>query len=122
MTEIRIKGAKELEAAFMQLRREVLAEIRPALREITETVRVDAEQRSMHEISHIGATWSRMRIGLVVKGAYVAPKSRRRGGSPRRNLAGLLDRAMQEAVDAKQDEVFRRLEEVVSTSASRAGF
>jgi hypothetical protein len=121
--QIRIRGAAELERAFLQLRREVLTEIKPALREIADAVRADAQQRAGAEISHIGPRWSRMRVGVTTKVVYVAPASRRRGGSPRPNLAGLLmNKAMQPALDAKQEAVMTRLDELINVSSARAGF
>ena len=121
--EIRIRGAAEVEKAFLDVRREVLAEIRPALRGIAKGVARDAENKAEANISHIGAKWSRMRIGVTVKTVYVAPKQRRHGGSPRKNLAPLLmNKAMQPALDENQDEIVRRLGEVVEVSAARHGF
>ena len=122
-TEIKIHGQVELERAFLQLRREVLTELRPALRKIAEIVSKDAQARATTEISNIGDRWARMRVGVVQKGAYVAPASKRRGGSPRPNLAPLLmDRAMQPALDSKQEEVLTSLDLLVNASASKAGF
>jgi hypothetical protein len=121
--EIHVRGAKELERAFRQLRKDVLRELRPALREIGEVVRVDAQQRAGSEISQIGSTWQRMRLGVTAKGVYITPASRRRGGSPRPNLAGLLmSKSMQPAVDAHQSEVLEKLDALVAVSAKRAGF
>lgn len=120
---VRVTGAFELERAFMQLRREVLTELRPALREIAEVVRTDAAQLAESEISNIGPRWSEMRVGVPLRGAYVAPKARNRGGSPRPNLAGLLmDRALQPALDKNEDNVMRRVDELVANAANRAGF
>jgi hypothetical protein len=120
---IRIRGQAELEAAFLQVRREVLAEIKPVLKEIGGEVAKDAQSRAGTEIRNIGPRWARMRVGVTMKGVYVAPTSKRRGGSPRPNLAGLLmDRAMQPALDAKQDAAYARLDELVNVSSARAGF
>jgi hypothetical protein len=120
---IRIRGQAELEAAFLQVRREVLAEIKPVLKEIGGEVAKDAQSRAGTEIRNIGSRWERMRVGVTMKGVYVAPTSKRRGGSPRPNLAGLLmDRAMQPALDAKQDAAYARLDELVNVSSARAGF
>lgn len=121
--EIRIKGKAELERAFKQLRREVLAELKPALREIADVVRRDAEQKAGAEIATIGPAWSRMRVGVSASGVFVVPKSRRRGGSPRPNLGPLLlDRAMQPALDENKAAVMARLDTLVDASAARSGF
>lgn len=120
---IRIKGDKELERAFLELRREVLSELRPALRKIGEGVRTLAEQKATANISHIGPTWGRMRIGVTTRLYYVAPRARPHGGSPRPNLAGLLmTRAMVPAADEKQDEMVTAVEALVDASARRNGF
>lgn len=121
--EIRVKGAAELERAFRGLRREVLAELKPALREIAEVVRSDAEQRAAASISHIGPKWGRMRVGMTTSVVYVAPKSRRHGGSPRPNLGGLLmTKAMQPAMDENKEAVVARLDALVEASAAAHGF
>lgn len=120
---MRLKGGAELERAFLQLRREVLAELKPALREIADVVRSDAEQRAGANIENIGPRWQRMRVGVTAKVVYVAPTSRRHGGSPRPNLGGLLmDQAMQPALDANQEAVVARLDALVNASAAFAGF
>jgi hypothetical protein len=121
--EIEVKGAKELERAFRQLRREVLRELRPELRLIGNVVRVEAETLAGERISHIGPRWSKMRLGVTASGVYVAPRARRAGGSPRPNLAGLLmDRAMQPALDEHEEEVVRQFDGLISRAADRAGF
>ena len=120
---IRIKGQAELERAFMELRREVLTEMRPTLRKVAEPVRALAEEKADTSIRNIGPRWGRMRTGVTVRGVYVAPRSKRQGGSPRPNLAGLLmDRAMQPALDEKQDEVVAAFGLMVDESAVRNGF
>lgn len=126
---IRVKGAAELERAFMQLRREVLAELKPALRTLAGPVRVDAERLAVQNIRNIGAGWGdaqqwwEMRVGVGAGVVYVAPKSHRRGGSPRPNLGGLLmDRAMQPALDQNQEKIVAGLDALVSVSAARNGF
>lgn len=75
-----------------------------------------------------GDRWSEMRIGFTRSAAvmYLAPKARRRRGSPktraRPNLANLLmDKAMQAALDLQQGEVVRRLDDVVEGVVERMG-
>lgn len=121
--QIRIKGQAEVEAAFLSLRKEVLAELRPALREIAQPVRELASEKAMENIRNIGAAWSRMRVGVTTKVVYIAPTSRRHGGSPRPNLAALLmDKAMQPALDESQGEIVAKLDALVDLSAARSGF
>lgn len=121
--EIKIKGQKELEAAFMQLHKETLVALQPALLEIAEIVRKDAEQKAGLNISNIGPRWERMRIGAKLSGVYVVPRTRRTVGPPRKNLADLLmNRAMQPALDEHESEVVERLDMLLNVSAAKAGF
>jgi hypothetical protein len=122
-----IHGQKELERAFLQLRRETLAEIRPVLRELGKIVADDAERRAGSEISNIGPRWQRMRVGVTVKAVYVVPRQRgiKQSGDPRKrpNLSPLMmNRAMQPALDAHQAEVFERFEALVDETAAANGF
>jgi hypothetical protein len=121
-TELKIKGQAELERAFLQLRRDVLVELKPAILEIANLVREDAQGRAGSEIANIGSKWQQMRVGVTIKGAYVAPRARNRGGSKRPNLAGELKDAMEEALEAKRSILDRRMNELVDVSAAKAGF
>lgn len=118
--EVAIKGREELERAFLEVRREVLLELKPAIAQVANEVRQDAETRAGAEISNIGPRWQRMRLGVTLKAVYIAPRSRRQGGSPRKNLAGLLmDRAMQPALDEHGEKVVHRISEVCDAAAAR---
>jgi hypothetical protein len=118
--EIHVKGAKELNRAFKQLRKEVLAELKPELVRIGEVVRADAQQRAFSEITNIGEQWGRMRLGVTVKGVYIAPKTRGHG-SRRPNMSGLLmDRALQPALEAHEDQIVREFEALVTVAAAKA--
>jgi hypothetical protein len=119
---IRIRGQRELEAAFMDVRREVVKELRPALLAAAEPVRSEAQSLAVQGIRNIGPQWSRMRIGATPKAVYLAPRSKRRSGSPRPNLAWGLALAMQNALEAKQEEVIAAVTVVVDVSAARNGF
>ena len=122
VTEVRFRGQKELERAFAQMRREVLVGIRPALLEIGKVVAEDAHSRAQSEIRNVGdGPWSTFRIGATIKGVYVAPKRRNRGGSPRPNMGGLLLKVMEEAADAHRDEAWAKLNLLVDASAARSG-
>lgn len=120
--EVRIHGVPELERALMEVRREVTKELRPALLAAAEPVRAEAQTLSVAHIHNIGPQWSRMRIGVTPKAIYVAPRSHRRGGSPRKNLAPLLAVQMQDALEDKREEVVAAVTVVVDESAARNGF
>lgn len=106
----------------MDLRREVLLEIKPALLRAADVVKSDSHYRADDEITNIGAPWSEFKIGATVKGVYVAPKRRNRGGTRRPNLAGLLRTVMQEAVDANAEHVQAELDAMIDASSISAGF
>jgi hypothetical protein len=122
--EIHIKGQVELERAFLELRKEVLLELKPALAEIGETTRLEAESRVGANIENIGPRWQRMRLGIIVKGVYIAPKSRRKNAaaSLRPNLAPLLKTQMESALEAKKWILELRMNELITTSAAKNGF
>lgn len=121
VTEVRFRGQRELERAFMQLRRDVLVGIKPALLEIGKVVAADAHSRAQSEIKNVGGPWSEFRIGATIQGVYVAPKRRNRGGSPRRNMGGLLLKVMEEAADAHRDEAWAKLNLLVDAASARSG-
>jgi hypothetical protein len=121
-SRIEIKGQKELEVAFLELRKEVFLELKAELLHAGEQVRGEAQTRAAFEITNIGPRWQQMRIGATVKGVYVAPKTRPHGGSKRPNLAGELMESMEGALDAKRDEVYAEVDAMVTASAARQGF
>lgn len=82
-----------------------------ALKEAAEPVRVAAEGLAASRIRDVGAGWSKFRTGTRSGVVYVAPRARRRGGSPRPRFGVLLmTRAMLPAVEQEEDEVVRRVE------------
>jgi len=120
--EVVIKGQREVEAAFMDVRKEVFAGMKPVLLEIASTVKEQAHTRADDEITNIGGPWSVFRIGATVRGVYVAPKQRRAAANRRPNLSGLLRTVMQEAVDANAEHTYAELDRLVDASAAGAGF
>ncbi len=122
VTEFHVKGRKELEAAFLELRREVLAGIKPGLLAAAKPIADDAHSKTLQDITHIGQPWSQFRIGATVHTVYVAPKRRRRpGGSPRPNLAPLLYREMEAAVARNQDVALAAMEAVTEAAEVKSG-
>lgn len=121
--EVHIKGKAELEAAFADLRREVLLGMKPELIALGERVKQEAISRAPDEISNIMGRWGQFRIGISVRNpmVYVAPKVRRRSGSPRPNLAGMLDKVMQESAEHHQEELVAGFEALVDASEAKAG-
>jgi len=121
--EIRVQGLRELSTAFGRLSAELKAELKAELAAAAEPVRARAEALATSEIRNIGPTWSRMRVGVTPGVVYVAPKSRRRRGSPRKNLAPLLmDRAMQPALEQEEPEVVGLLDAMLGRLSDENGF
>lgn len=96
--------------------------MRRELREVGEPVRLLAEQMAAGNISNIGATWSRMKLGVTSRVVYVAPRARRKGGSPRGNLRGLLETQMQQALDGRTTDVIRGFENLLDRLSNSRGF
>lgn len=112
---IRVEGLRSLERAFAASDAKLKRELNGRIRQAAEPVRVDAEHLAVAGIRRMTTEWSRMRIGGIRAGAYVAPKARSvRGRNPkhRPNLATmLLGRSMLPALDRNQSEVVRRLDQ-----------
>lgn len=114
---MRVDGLRDLHRAFAAADKTLNSELRSSLRGVAEPVRRGAEQLSLRQIRNIGPRWSRMRVGVTQTSVYVAPVERGRKSATRRpNLADLLmDRAMQPALDANQEDVVVRFEEMLDT-------
>lgn len=120
VTGVRVSGLRELQRACRASERDVRLGVRSKLREAAEPVRSTAEQLAVSSISNIGTTWSRMRTGVTASAVYVAPAARRRGGSPRPNLGGLLMReAMEPALEQRRGDVERAVEQAIDEIADR---
>jgi hypothetical protein len=118
---IRVKGQKELEAAFMEVRREVLRELRPALREIGELVRAEAQS-----LFSVRPGWARSAAGYKVRvrqrGVAVEQSLKRTTGLHPNYGSLQMTRALEPALDDKTPEVMARIELLVDASARHAGF
>ena len=119
---VRVSGLRELQRALQAVAKDVNKELRKELREVAEPVRSLAAAKAAG-VGNIGPAWSRMRVGVTGRVVYVAPKSRRHGGSPRPNLGGLLmDRAMQPALDELAPEIYAGVERMLDRLGSENGF
>lgn len=125
-----VKGARELERALLQLRRDTFIGLRPELRKLAKLVAGSAHTRSVHDITNIeggfeGVDWSWYRIGSTSKlGAemvYVAPKRRNTGGRPTRSLAFQLSREMEAALDEYKDDIEEGLSHLIDAAAMKSG-
>lgn len=112
---VRIEGLRELERAFKLYGRGLEKGVREALEAAAEPVRFDAQSLATASIRNIGIPWSRMRVGVTRRTAYVAPNERGRSTQRnpqrgRQNLRGLLlERAMQPALDQNIANVEREI-------------
>jgi hypothetical protein len=120
---IRVSGLRELQSSLAKVNRDVKKELALELKAVGEPVRAAAEQLATANISHIGPVWERMRLGVTTKVVYVAPATRRKLGSPRPNLAGLLmDKAMQPALDQNAAGIEAALEVMLDRISIDSGF
>ena len=116
---IRVKGEEDVIRAFKQVRKDVLRELRPALRAAADVVRADAASR-FSVYSPRSAAGYRVRVRL--RGVAVEQSLRRTTGQ--HPFFGTLQMrtALEPALEAKRDEVIRTVELMVDTAGFRAGF
>jgi hypothetical protein len=122
--EFVVKGGRELEAAMLELRREVLLELRPVLLAGADRARVEAQNLAPQQIANIGDRWSQFRIGVNPRrlSVYLAPRYRRTSrGSRRPNLGGELLEVMQDAVDRHEEEIVAGVSAMIDIEISKAG-
>lgn len=120
---VAIKGLRELQRDLNSYSKAAKKAVRVELAAVAEPVRATAEQLAAANISHIGPVWERMRVGITTSLVYVAPKTRRKLGTGRPNLAGLLDdRAMQPALDQHEHGIESALEAMLDRLGDSHGF
>ncbi len=120
---VRVKGFRELDRALNAYSNDLRKDFRKELKVIAEPVRVLSEQMAVGNISNVGATWSRMKLGAKAKAVYVAPRARPRGtGTARPNLALLLKTQMESALDAKKPTVVKGFEDLIDRLTAKHGF
>jgi hypothetical protein len=113
---VRIEGLRELELAFKLYGRGMEKGIREALEAASEPVRSEAQSLARSSIKQTAVDWTRMRIGVTRRTAYVAPEQRGvRGGAgtfrrSRPNIFGkLLTEAMEPALASNVSNVEREI-------------
>lgn len=116
---VRVEGLRELQRDFRKISRDLSRELRDALKEAAEPAREEAERLATEK--GYGAKWSRIKTGVTVRGAYIAPAARRRGGSPRRNFGGLLWHVMDDAAEAKRPDIERSAERMLDRLTDENG-
>lgn len=118
-----VKGVRELQRAFRKIDRDAEKEFTKALKKAGEPTRRDAESLAGSNIRNVTVTWSRIRLGARRGEVYIAPRARRRGGSPRPNFGKLLlVEAMEPAVEKNADRIRNHLEDALDMLGRKAGF
>ncbi len=106
-----VHGARELEAAFEEVKVRVDPDVGKTLSAAGRVVRDAAQDLAVANISNIGGPWSRMKSGRRGTMVYVAGKQHSSGGSPRPNLSPLLfNQALLPAARANDENTTRAVE------------
>src|SRR5262245_4834528 len=122
-TEVRVTGLREMNAALRKLDRASAKAVRDEIKSAGEPVRREAEGMAVAHIRRIGPEWSQFRLGMTSRDVYIAPRRRRRRGSPRPNLAVLLvERAMKPAAERHRQEIVQRVSRAMDILIRRFGF
>jgi hypothetical protein len=117
---VRVSGLRELQIGLKKADAELGRNLRTTLKAVAEPVRLDAERLAVSQIRNMTPRWAMMRTGGTNNVIYVAPKSHRRRGSPRPNLAMLLvDRALDPALDHNEPVVVAGIELMLDNLISR---
>lgn len=120
---VRLEGLTELNRALGKVDKGLQKTVRNELKAAGEPVRAAAEGLAVANISRVGPVWSRMRVGATSREVYIAPKQRRRGGSPRPRFGRmLLELAMRPAAERHRQEIVLRLGRALDRLISSAGF
>jgi len=120
--QVVVRGQQEVLRAFSGVEKDTKREMRKQLKQVAEPVRKLAEELAVGNITNIGSHWSRMRLGVTARAVYVAPTSRRAGGSPRPNLSPLLLTQMETALDDRSGDVVTEFDMWVAVVGKRHGF
>lgn len=115
---IRVEGLRELQRAFALADKATRSKLRVSLRHVAEPVRAAAESLAVQAIPRGKIPWSSMRVGVTRSSVYVAPKQRRRVGTPRPNFAAILMEPMQAALDANQEGIADDFDDVLTDVAN----
>lgn len=124
---VHVSGLKELTRALKGISNGLDRELVGELKAAADPVKAEGEKLALTEIRNMPRSpdWAAMRIGVskAQGSVYMVPQRRRRGGSGRSNLATLLmQRAMDPAVERNQDEVVKRVDDLIGRLADNNGF
>lgn len=123
---VEVQGLKELQRGLHAINRDVDKELRAELGAIAQPVASLAGQLAGREVHNLlsptaAIDWWKMRVGFSSGVVYIAPATRRTVGTRRPNLAGLLERPMQEAVDTSEPAIRAGIERVLGELITKYG-
>lgn len=120
---VRVEGLREYQAALAATDKDAKKAFRGALVAAAEPVKEAAVHLAASNIRNIGPVWQRMRVGVTNTVVYVAPKTRRKAGTRRPNLAGLLmDKALEPALAEGESAVMAVVEVATNKLGQSEGF
>ena len=125
---VRVIGLRELQRDFKRISKDLDKGMTAELKKAAAPVADQGERLALTRIRNMPATphWAGMRIGVsAARGSvYMVPSAKRRGGgSGRPNLGGLLlTRAMEPALEDKQNEVLESMEDFLDRLGRSNGF
>lgn len=117
---VRVVGLRELQRDFKRMSKDLSKELRDELKTVAEPIRADAEQRA--SAKGFGEKWSRIKTGVTVRGVYIAPFSRRAGGTPRPNFGVMLLDVMDAAAEDGHSEIEHGMEGMLDRLTRANGF
>jgi len=119
---VRIEGLRELQRAFRVFDRSLERGLREAMEASAEVVRFPAETLAAQTIKRSAIDWTRMRVGVARRVAYVAPvergintksRGRRERYSRPKLKTLLLDRALEPALEQNVPRVEQEFEDAL---------
>ncbi len=123
---VHVKGLRELTRDFKKMSKDLDTEVTDELKKVAEPVKQVAQRNALGHIGNMPRTprWAGMKTGVASgRGVvWMRPAARRRGGSPRPNLGGLLLNEMDKALDEKQHEVVDGLDKMLGRLGGDYGF
>jgi len=129
---VQVTGLRDLQRAFRAADKAVNEDLRDALAEAAQPVKVDAQRLAAHNIRRMqpSSSWARMRVGVSQTLVYVAPVERGvkgRGNNRRRRGYGtgppsfadlLMDRALEPALEHNSGRIQNRLDQMLDEVAN----
>jgi hypothetical protein len=119
VSTVRVKGLRELQAAFRKMDKELGKELRDELREAGKIVQQEATSRFSHVDARSAAGY---KVRVRARGVAVEQSLRRTTGQHAQYGALQMRRALQPALESKEGAVVDRLDRMLDKLGKRAGF